>query len=317
MHTMAQGQENSPEYRGIVSGKIHTNFNYLLNNQEHHTAFELNRAYFGYERQISKHLYAQVKLDVGSPDDVSEFSRVRRYAYFKNAGITWKKGDFTAWGGLFDMVQFKEQEKFWGYRYLYRSFLDKYRFGPSADLGAGMQYQINSALNTDLIISNGEGYPSPQRDDTYKVGWGVTFHPSDHTILRSYYSIFIVPDPQMTFAGFAGYHTDKFRAGAEYNHQLNYRYNLGRNRYGYSLYTTWIFTETWELFLRYDQVYSNLLDDSTIPWNLPNDGSAVVGGIQYTPVSSLHISLDYQDWEEYAGNGDNEKIIFIHLEANF
>ncbi len=317
IYTMAQQQDNSPEYIGVLSGKIHSNFNFMLNTPNHHTAFELTRAYFGYEKQISKHLYAQVKLDVGSPDDVSEFSRVRRYAYFKNAGITWKKGNLTAWGGLFDMVQFKEQEEFWGYRFLYRSFLDEYRFGPSADIGAGARYQISPTLKTDLVISNGEGYSSPQRDDTYKAGWGITFLPSNKIILRSYYSIFMVTDPQMTFSGFAGFRTEKFRTGAEYNHQLNYRYNPGRNRFGYSLYSTWVFTEAWEFFLRYDQVYSNLLENTTIPWNLPNDGSAVVAGIQYSPLSSLHITIDYQDWVEYAGNGATEKVIFIHLEAIF
>lgn len=114
--------------RGTVSGRIYSNFNYGINAPTRSTAFELTRAYFGYEMQISQHFSAEVKLDVGSPDDLSEFSRLRRYAYFKNAGVTYQHGALTAWGGLFDMQQFKVQEKFWGYRYLYRSNMDECRW---------------------------------------------------------------------------------------------------------------------------------------------------------------------------------------------
>src|SRR6056297_675274 len=83
---------NNTTSRGTVSGRIYSNFNYGLNAPKRSTAFELTRAYFGYEMQISQHFSAEVKLDVGSPDDVSEFSRLRRYDYFKNAGVTYQHG---------------------------------------------------------------------------------------------------------------------------------------------------------------------------------------------------------------------------------
>lgn len=304
-------------YRGTVSGRIYSNFNYGLNIPSEATAFELTRAYFGYERQISEHFSAEVKLDVGSPDDLSEFSRLRRYAYFKNAGVTYQKGALTAWGGLFDMQQFKVQETFWGYRYLYRSYMDEYRFGPSADLGAGARYRFSGKMASDLVVSNGEGYSSPQRDDTYKIGWGLTYRPSGALTLRSYYAIFTSNTPQMTFSGFAGYRKGNFRMAGEYNYQRNYQSNKDRDRYGYSVYSTYAFSGQWEVFLRYDQLFSNILPDNEIPWNLPNDGSALIGGLQYTPVRNIHITLDYQDWVEYAGNGAKEQLIYVHLEADF
>ncbi len=308
---------NNTTSRGTVSGRIYSNFNYGLNAPTRSTAFELTRAYFGYEMQISQHFSAEVKLDVGSPDDVSEFSRLRRYAYFKNAGVTYQHGALTAWGGLFDMQQFKVQEEFWGYRYLYRSYMDEYRFGPSADLGAGARYRFSDKLESDLLISNGEGYSSPQRDDSYKIGWGVTFRPFPAWTFRSYYAIFTATTPQMTFSGFAGYRNGNFRLAGEYNYQMNYRSNKNRDRYGYSVYSTYEFSDRWEIFLRYDQVFSNIILNNDIPWNLPNDGSALIGGLQFTPVRNIHISLDYQDWVEYAGNGEKEQLIYVHLEARF
>jgi hypothetical protein len=313
----SQEEQQEERYPGVVSGRIYSNFNYRVNYPEHATSFALTRAYFGYDRQISEQFHATVKLDVGSPEDISEFSRINRYAYFKNAGVTYRNGAVTAWGGLFDMVQYKVQEDFWGYRYLYKSYMDEYRFGPSADLGAGVRYHFNRKFEADFVISNGEGYSSPQLDDDYKAGWGVTFRPIENLTIRGYYSIFLVEIPQMTFSGFAGYSMKNFRIAGEYNHQLNYRFNLNRDRYGYSIYSTYKLSDNWEIFVRYDQLFSNPVGDNNIPWNLPEDGSALIGGVQFKPVRNIHITMDYQDWVEYAGNGDKEQIIYLHLEARF
>ncbi len=310
-------EETEKEDPGKVSAKIYSNFNFGFNDDNPTTAFEVTRAYFGYERNISEHFYANVKLDIGSPDDLSAYSKLRRYAYFKNASIRYRNGNFTAWAGLFDMVQFKVQEKFWGYRYLYKSYMDEYRFGPSADIGLSSQYKFNDIITADITISNGEGYTAPQRDESYKVGGGLTIEPTDRLVLRAYYAIFTHDSPQMTFSGFAGYRADKFRLGSEFNYQKNYKFNFGHHRYGYSIYSTYIISDTWEVFGRYDQLYSNILENDLIPWNLPDDGSAIVAGLQFTPVKNIHITLDYQDWVEWADNGTSEPFIYMHFEAVF
>ncbi|HKK63596.1 MAG TPA: hypothetical protein VJ951_13615 [Bacteroidales bacterium] len=302
---------------GVVSGKIYTNFHFGLNTPNRETAFEITRAYFGYEKQISKHFSAIVKLDIGSPDDISEFSRVRRYAYFKNAGIEYNSGGLTIKGGIIDMLQFKVQEKFWNYRYLYRSYMDEYRFGPSADLGLSTAYSFNKKLTSDIVLSNGEGYSSPQRDNTFKAGWGVTYMPFENLTIRSYYTSFLTAIPQMTFSLFSGYQLANYRVGGEVIYQKNYKSISNRDRYGYSLYNTYVLNEKVEFFLRYDQLYSNITGNDAIPWNLPNDGSAMVGGIQFSPISRVHITADYQDWYAYARNGEKANILFIHVEVIF
>jgi len=230
MTAIGQNPGETKEYQGKVSGKIYSNFNYGLNAENRSTAFELQRAYFGYERQLSEHFFANVKLDVGSPDDISEFSKLRRYAFFKNAGLKYRNGNITAWGGLFDMLQYKVQENFWGYRYLYKSYMDEYKIGPSADLGAGFAYKFSDKFSSDLVISNGEGYSSPQRDETFKTGLGLSYMPVEKLTFRLYYAIFTEEIPQMTISGFAGYNLGDFRIGGEYNLQHNYKFNRNRNR---------------------------------------------------------------------------------------
>jgi hypothetical protein len=313
---MAQEDAQEPP-PGIVSAKIYTHFNYSLDSNDPSTSFEVKRAYFGYKRTLDEHFSGEVKLDIGSIDDQSEFALIRRYAYFKNAYISYSTGNVKTWFGLMDMLQFKVQEKFWGYRYLYRSFMDEYRFGSSADLGAGIQYSPNKLLTTDLVLSNGEGYKSLQFDNRYRIGLGLTLNPAPGLTLRAYYTIHTGEIHQMIFSGFAGYRYKQFRIGGEYNHQLNYRFIEGHSRYGYSFYSTYVFSEKWEVFARYDKLLSNVLPEGEVPWNLADDGSALLAGVQYTPIQYVHLSLNYQDWVEYAQNGDAAPFIYLNIELVF
>jgi len=51
----------------------------------------MQRAYIGYEYHLNENFYTQIKLDIGSPENISEFARIRRYAYFKNTMLRYKK----------------------------------------------------------------------------------------------------------------------------------------------------------------------------------------------------------------------------------
>lgn len=310
-------EDEKPPPPGTVSAKIYTHFNFSLDRDNPSTAFEVKRAYFGYKRNLGEHFSGEVKMDIGSVDDISEYSLIRRYTYFKNAYLSYSNGNVITWIGLFDMLQFKVQEKFWGYRYMFKSYMDEYKFGSSADLGAGIQYTPSEKFSTDLIISNGEGYKNLQFDNVYRIGAGITLNPFPSLTIRTYYTIHTAENPQMIFSGFMGYRFNKFRVGGEYNHQLNYKFNKGRSRYGYSVYSTYQFSDRWEIFARYDQLYSNILPESEIPWNLAQDGSTVIAGAQYTPIEYVHISLNYRDWVEYAQNGDSEPFLYLNFEIVF
>ena len=316
---LVYGEDSIPDQPepGEVSARIFTHFNISLDPDNKATAFEVKRAYFGYKRELDSHFSAEVKLDIGSIDDESEFSLIRRYTYFKNAYLSYKTGNIKTWFGLMGMLQFKVQEKFWGYRYLYRSYMDEYRFGSSADLGAGIQYSPSKRFTADLVLSNGEGYKNLQFDNFYRIGAGITLNPAAGLTLRTYYTIHTSEVRQMIFSGFIGYRFNHIRVGGEYNHQLNYKFNQGHNRYGYSLYSTYEFSDKWELFARYDQLYSNVLPEEDLPWNLSRDGSAIICGIQFTPIRYAHLSLNYQDWVEYAQNGGSEPYLYLNIEIVF
>jgi len=302
---------------GEVSAKIYTHFTWSPDPGNSATSFEVKRAYFGYQRNLNDHFSGEVKLDIGSVNEDSEYSLIRRFTYFKNAYLSYKRGNITTWFGLFDMLQFKVQEQFWGYRYLHKSYMDEYKFGSSADLGTGIRYSPFKILSADLIISNGEGYENLQFDDVYRIGTGITIKPFGGMTLRTYYTIHTREIPQMSFAGFMGYRLSRWRLGGEYIFQKNYKFNRDHNRYGYSVYSTYSFAERWELFARYDQLYSNILPENENPWNLVKDGSAIIAGVQYTPIESVHASLNYQDWVGYAQNGSSAPYMYLSFEINF
>ena len=92
-------------------------------------------------------------MDIGKSSNVSDYQRI---AYIKNAQISWETGDWPFNGGLISTTQFNMGEKHWGYRYLYKSFQDQYKFGNSADLGVSATRKHANWLSLDAIVVNGE-----------------------------------------------------------------------------------------------------------------------------------------------------------------
>ena len=294
-------------------GKVYSHFRTSLNDE--HTAFDVTRAYLGFESRVAKDFTITLKLDIGSPEDLSEYSRIKRYAYFKNAALRYNKRKLTINFGIIDMLQFKVQERFWDHRYLYKSYMDAYRFGSSADIGAQVIYEVNDQIMGDLTFSNGEGYSKLQLDNSYKTGIGATIIPVKKLILRTYYS-FLSKDNviQNTLSFFAGYTISGVKIGAELNYQFNANNKLNLDRFGYSFYSMYNFAKKWEVFARYDILTSSKIIGEEYGWNYALDGSALIAGIQFRPIRNVNISLNYRDWYPYPQNMTNLSFIFLNLE---
>jgi hypothetical protein len=303
---------------GKVSAKIFSNFHSYINTGNNALAFEITRAYFGYENKFNKHFEAGVKLDIGSPEDLSEFSLIRRYAYFKNAYLKFNYQKLSSSFGIIDLIHFKLQENFWAHRYIEKSFSDRYRFGNAADLGWLVNYDWSKWLSFDFTIMNGEGYTNLQNDNTLKAGAGITVIPIKNLTTRMYCDYMSKSTDQSTLATFIGYaKTGKYSIGAEYNYRFNDNHKKGYDKYGYSVYGTYFIFTKLQVFGRYDKLSSNMPDENTIPWNITEDGNSIIGGIEYSPVKQVKIALDYQDWFPYAQNEDNKQLIYLNLEITF
>lgn len=314
----AQEDENTEfEPSGEVFGKIFTNFNTSLSGPEQQTAFEVRRAYLGYEYQISTEFSAEVKIDIGSPNDASQYSLLRRFGYFKTAMVQYTPMDFLkVTFGLQDATQFKLQDKFWKRRYINESLMGAYKYGSSADIGVKVAY-LTEMVDVDFALFNGEGYSSLQNDNTFKAALGATFKPLKGVITRIYGDLSNKQVNQGTSSLFAGYRHDLFSIGGEYANHFNRNFQEDHNIEGFSILgDVKVLPKIW-LFGRFDKIESNVPDGETVPWNLSNDETAVTAGIEYIPIKAIKIAANYQDHYPAAKNLEAVSAFYINVEASF
>nr|WP_319998198.1 porin [uncultured Draconibacterium sp.] len=280
------------------------------------SAFELVRGYLGYEYNFSPNFYAKINLDIGSPEDLSEYAKSRRYAYFKNAYLRYSEGKLKVEFGLIGLKQFKQMEKVWERRYLMKTLADENKLGASADLGMNINYTISDVWDIDFTIANGEGYNNVQSDGVFKYAVGTSIQFLENFSSRLYYDITSDNISQSTYHAFLSYDFNgKANLAGEGIYRKNDSWNEGYNRYGFSLYGKYNINKRYQLFARYDKISSNKLDGEETPWNLSDDGSALVAGLQFQPIKNIKFALNYQDWVPYAANADNKAFIYLNLEV--
>jgi len=315
--TEAQEQEFKPSGSPFV--KVFANFHY---GTEKSTAFEMQRAYLGYKYNMSKNWSGKVSLDIGNPevalnDSMKTNTSLQHTAYLKNALMSYKIGNFGFSFGLIGTKQFKIQEKYWGHRYIYKSFQDAYKLGSSADLGVSFNYKLTDFLSMDISILNGEGYKKIQADEHYKGGLGITINPVKNLIFRAYTDYLKGSDAQMSMALFLGYKLEKLTVGAEYNTQANHKNNEDHDLNGISGYASYDLNKKWQIFGRYDMLGSNRLEGSDAAWNINKDGSAMIGGLQFRPVRGIKVSANYQGWTQAEANTKIEHFGYLNVEIAF
>lgn len=300
------------EGTGDVHGKVFSNFHQSIDG-ETDRAFEIKRAYFGYDYIINSSFSGHIKLDIGSLD-VQSYALLKSYAYFKNAYLKYQKDRLTINFGLVGNFQFKVQEKLWGHRYIYRSFMDEHDFGSSADIGVTTKYEFTEKLSAEFGILNGEGYKSPQSDNRFLTQGAVTYKANSYLTLKGFYSIATKTYTTHTYAFFMGFNPFKdFQIGGELNFVDNMNDSQHHDAMGYSVYGTYDFDEQWQIFGRFDKLKSNQLSGEENPWNILNDGSAVIAGVQFKPAPEIAMSVNYQNWVPWDANQGKQSYMFLNL----
>lgn len=316
---MSYAQETKEEFK--PSGQAHFTvfWNYhadLTKDATKTSAFELNRSYLGYKYAFSDKISAKITFDVGS-DDGSAYT-----AFLKVAQLDWKVASGVNLSmGLIGLKQHSDQEKFWGYRYMFKSFQDQYGFSTSADLGVNAEFSLAKNLKANLSITNGEGYKKLQDvDGKQKIGGNLVFTPIKGLTTKVYFDSqpAIDADNITTMALFAGYKAEKWRLGAEYNTQSNAtKYASpaeGKDLDGFSFYSTYVISKKVEIFGRYDQLGSNMLAGDTQDWNFDKDGSQIIFGVQVAPVKGLKFALNYQGYTFDNSALNTKSLVFLNAE---
>ncbi|MBK5209242.1 MAG: hypothetical protein JJE44_07035 [Flavobacteriaceae bacterium] len=318
--TYSFAQETKEDFKpsGEVLFKVFWNYHYdFTQNATKTSAFELDRSYFGYKYDFSKAISAKITFDVGSNTGGSEYT-----AFLKVAQLDWKvtKGVKLSMG-LIGLKQFNDQEDFWGYRYLAKSFQDEYGFGTSADLGINAEFTLAKNLKANFLIINGEGYKAIQdADGNQKIGGSLVYTPVKGLTTKIYADNQPTTggDDITTYSFFAGYKAVDWRLGAEYNMQNNATKYASpapnKDLDGFSFYTTYAFDKKWEIFGRFDQLGSNTLVGDAQDWNYDKNGSKYIFGVQVAPVKGLKFALNYQGFTSDNSALDTKSLVFLNAE---
>lgn len=292
---------------------IYTNVNSSFTKSGNSKAFELTRAYLGFEYFFSKKISSRVNIDIGDPG----ISKLQMTAFIKNAFLLYKYNGFSARFGMIVVDQFNVQEKQWGYRYIYKSFQDAYNFGASADLGAAIEYSPAEFITLDFSVLNGEGYKKLQSDSTLKTTFGLTIRPFKGFVLRGYYDMMNHNYNQTSVALYAGYSNKDFKAGTEYNIQKNNGMIDSHDFSGISVYTSLLVAEKFSVFTRYDNLWSATLTGETNPWNNNKDGQLFIVGFDYSPTRGVKIAPTYLGWSPNDKLKSFTSIIALNVEIKF
>ena len=309
--TQAQNTKTEePKGKAIVQvfGNFHTGFG--TDNDDR--GFELERSYLGYEYNFGKGLSVKGVMDIGKSSNINDYQRI---AYIKNAQVQWKSGNLTLTGGLISTTQFNFQEKFWGYRYIMKSFQDEYKFGSSADLGLSVAYRFADWVSADAIIVNGEGYKKIQNNDGLNYGLGVTLTPVKGFQVRVYGGLNESGEEGKkdiaNLAAFIGYKHERFTIGAEYNQIWNASYADGADQNGYSVFASVKLSRIADIYARFDDLYSK--ND----WNIAKDEQAAILGAQFKLGKYVKIAPNFRLTVPKADGAKNGYYAYVNCYFGF
>ena len=305
------------ENKGQPHFKVFWNYNYDFSDDvQQNSAFELKRVYLGYKYKFDEKISAKITYDIGKNDAGSNYT-----AFVKIAQLDYKLSSKVKLSmGMIGGKQFNDQEKVWGYRYIYKTLQDENKFGSSADLGVNAEIKLSDKLTTNIFALNGEGYKNLQDfDGNQRVGLNLIYAVSDSVNLKFYYDTQESANSESlnNIGLFAGYKSGDYSIGAEYNKMENgttYKTPIdNHNLDGISIYNRYSINDKYEVFARFDQISSNTLDGATNSWNYDDDGSLIIIGTQYKANDGVKFSLNARSFS-YENLDTNLFEVFFNVE---
>ena len=311
-------RSQNQEMSGYHVAEIFTDFHLNIMNDGNKTGFNVNRAYLGYVYTVDKNFSANLTVNIGSPEDLAPGSVDRRYAYFREASLTYSQNKLNIAFGMVTARLFNFQQRFWGKRYVANTYQSINGYGFVADLGIITDYKFSDWIDMDLSITNGEGYTKLQLDNAVKTGLGITITPVNEVAIRFFGDLQQTHGLwQGTMVGFAGYKNSKFTFGAEASYKSNLDLIEGHHAWGISSTGSVSITKKLEFFTRYDYSTSVTPSGNETSWNIAKDGQFLINGFQYTFNKVVKIALDNQATFPSDKNGTIADMIFVNALFKF
>ncbi|MBE0667641.1 MAG: hypothetical protein IH593_08200 [Bacteroidales bacterium] len=300
---------------GNLFGLLFADFNNTFSGGRNVPVFEVTRSYLGYNYAFSNKFSGRILFDATTQ---TVGGKMILSGYLRNAYIQFADATITLRGGLIGAEQISMADKFWGYRYITKPFIDYSGMIYSADLGILVKYKPADIITLDLSVTNGRGFKDVAPDTTLKLVTGFTLTPSKNLLFRGFYDMMGRGDSRQWTASFTGAYIDNtFTLGAEYLMQKNHHMTAGEDYSGMSIFTAFRFAEKFSLFARYDNLGSVIVSGDTEPWNLGKDGSNIIAGIDWSPVKGIRISPNFKGFIPDDEDSDFVGMIGLNVEARF
>jgi hypothetical protein len=298
--------------------EIFTDFHLNLNDTSKTSGFSLNRAYLGYNFTPENNFSGTVIINAGTPEDLAPGSKPKRYAYIREASISYSNEKLKITFGITGTRLFDFQQRFWGKRYIANTYQSINGYGFVADLGIVVDYQISDILKADFTLMNGEGYNNIQIDNSLRSSAGFTLTADNGFAIRIFGDIAHVKNLwQPMFLAFAGFTNNRITIGTEITYKSNLDLIEGHHAWGISGTGAVRLAEKTELFARYDYSTSVHVSEISQKWNYLNDGTFLVLGLQHEFNENVKIALDYQGTHPYDIEQQRSDAIFVNALFKF
>lgn len=203
------------EIPGKVSGKAYFTYYTPTDTADGFSEFKFNRFYFTYDVKVSDQHSVRFRLDGDNKADGKKWRPYLKHAYVAWADVI---PGAKAYFGMQGIPNWSYSEKFWGYRSVEKTIMDKNKIGSSADVGVGLKGKLSSSLHYHLLYANGSGYSKPE-DDNYKKFYGLVGFKTKKAFTGS---AFFDYEPQSesyvytTYGAFGGWNYKWLKTGVEY-----------------------------------------------------------------------------------------------------
>jgi len=321
------GFSNLAAQEGKISGYIFGDYFYEFSHSKAKTdalkrnGFQLRRAYFTYDRELSENFSVRFRLEMNSPDlmssedfgafksgpDSSRTDLLR--PYIKHAYLRWNnlipQGKFSF--GLVNTPTFYLADEVWGYRSVEKTIMDLRRIASSADLGVTLEgkFTKSGVLNYHVLVANGAGTRA-ETDKNKRVYINAPVKIQKNFYLVPYfdYEGGDQGKSKNTFALFAGLQTSSLHGGVEVFQKTSnkaLKNNVDKTEEGFSVFGAVKAAAKVKLLARYD-VY----DPNT---DLADDGNTfIIAGLDFAPEKNVNIIPNVKI-ENYQASGKDANTI--------
>ncbi|UCH63960.1 MAG: hypothetical protein JSU77_05845 [Fidelibacterota bacterium] len=276
--------------------------------------FAINRIYFTYGRELSAGIKYKFQTDVGriavptaidtTTGKLTASSETQLLAYMKNAKVDWNTDLGLLTIGIQGMNVFNVQEKTWGFRFLDKTPMDRYKFASSADMGIGYSNTLIDNLHISVLLTNGTSYKEAEDDTHKKFSAQVVYGEKDllskngfnagGTFTREPYDVNSGTEDRILYGVFGGFAGDKLRIGGEFDQLIDA--GSDRTKQIIATYASFKISDKFEA-----HGYFDMYDANTKTTGDEDNQSYIIAGVNYYPGKGLIIAPNIRYTKPEAG----------------